>query len=485
MDKAIVEGSLKKKTAKSFFWVAIDVFGQRILQFVIGIILARLLAPEEFGLIGLITVFITFSVVFIDSGFSFALIRKKEVEAIEYTTIFWFNLTVSIICYTILFLTSKYIADFYNQEILNNLVKVIGLILIINAVGSIQYVKLRKELKFKELAIIGFFSKFISGGVALAMAYSDFGVWSLVAQQVLVNVVKVMLMFWYSWFWPRLKFSIHHFKELFSIGSKLLYGSIVNAIVSNIYPIIIGKYFSVKDVGYFTRAKGLNDLPVLLLTGIVQQVTLPTFSLIQDENTRFVNSYRTAIKVTLYIVLLPLVVLFISAFPLIDFLLTSKWLPAAPMLQIITIGSIFYPVSALNVNIIGIKGRTDLVMIMQFLKDGFTILGVIIGMFFGIFGLVWAFAITSNISFLINIFFTSRVVDYSLKKQIVDILPIFSLATITAIISYFITYKVELPNLIMVITQVFVVCSIYLGLSWFFKLSELKSSIELIKKMIK
>ncbi|PKP45700.1 MAG: flippase, partial [Bacteroidetes bacterium HGW-Bacteroidetes-12] len=210
--------SLSKTAAKSFFWVAIDVLGQRLLQFIIGIILARILLPQEFGLIGLISIFLAFSMVFIESGFSFALIRKKEIEDIEYTTVFWFNLGTSIVFYVILFLSSTLIAKFYDQDILINIIKLVGLNLIINAIGSTQNVRLRKELRFKEITIIGFFSKIISGSIALYMAFNGYGVWSLVAQQLILNSVKVILMIYINWFLPSLNFSISHFKSLFSFS---------------------------------------------------------------------------------------------------------------------------------------------------------------------------------------------------------------------------------------------------------------------------
>ncbi len=477
-------GSLKQNTAKSILWVTIDSLGQRILQFIIGIILARLLLPEEFGLIGLITVFISFSSLFIDSGFSFTLIRKKEVDDIEYTTVFWFNLIISILFYLLLFLASDLIADFYKNKLLSNLTKAIGLILIINAVGSIQNIRLRKDLNFKAITIIGVVSKIISGSVAITMAFKGYGVWCLVVQQLLVNIVKVSLMLWYNWFFPKLQFSFVKFKELLAFSSRLLYGGIVHTVVHNIYPIVIGKMFSIGDVGFFNRAKGLQDLPVMFFTGIVQQVTLPTFSLIQDEEERFINTYRKAIKATLFMVLLPLVIIVITAYPLIEILLTDKWLPAAPMLQILALGGIFYPVSALNVNIIGIKGRSDYVMILQFIKDGMAILGVIIGSFFGIHGLVWSFAITSNISFLLNIHFTSKVVSYSMHTQLKDIFSILLLGFSIGFFVYYITSFMNTDKYMLLLIQFIFVSFLYITISWGLKMHVLKDTLSMFSHLI-
>lgn len=480
-----MEPSLQKRTSKSLFWVAIDVFGQQLMQFGIGIFLARLLMPEEFGIIGLIAVFLAFSRVFVDSGLSFALLRKKEVQLVEYTTVFWFNLGMSTFFYLLLFLAAGKIAAFYNLPELNNIVKVLAILLIINAFGSVQEIKLKKALKFKTLTIIGFISKLVAGVTAIIMALKGFGVWSLVAQQFLIRTLRVLLLYVFNWFWPKLEFSVLHFRELFAVGSKLLYGSIVNAIVHNIYPVLIAKVFTVSDVGFFNRARGYQELPVLFITGIVQQVSLPTFALIQDEEDRFLSSYRRAIVATLFLVLLPLAILVVNAFPLIEFLITDKWLPAAPMLQILAIAGVFYPVSALNVNIIGIKGRTDLVMITQFLKDGLTILGIVVGIFFGIFGLLWAIAFTSTISFYINIHYTAKVINYPVKKQLVDLFPVVLLGLSSAGLGFLLSNFIHLSNLPYIIVQTLIISSFYLGVSYLLKVPELELAYSMLKNMIK
>ncbi len=476
--------TLTNKAAKSFFWVAFDVFGQKILQFVIGIILARILLPQEYGLLGLISIFFAFSMIFIESGFTFTLVRKKNVEEIEYITVFWFNLTISLVFFLILFFTSPYIALFYKQEILTNIIRLTSLSLVINAFGYTQSIKLKKQFKFKQLTIIGIISKVISGIVSIYLAYQGYGVWSLVIQQLLMNCIRVTLMVGFNWFFPPLQFSISHFKELFSFSSKLLLGGIGYSISNNIYPMVIGKLFSISDVGFYNRAKGLRDLPVLMFTSIIQEVTLPTFSNIQDENERFLNSYRIAIKTSLFLVLLPLLILVISAEPLIELLLTEKWLPAAPMLKIIAIGSILYPVSALNVNIIGIKGRANYVMILQFIKDGLIYSSIFFGLIFGINGLLWSIAISGNLGFLINIYFTSKVVKYSLLSQLKDIFPDILLAIATGVIVYFISYNINGSIIFMIIIQTLLLCLFYIGISWLFKFQELRTSIDMVKKMI-
>lgn len=426
-----MEGNLRSKVIGSFFWVFIDSSGQRVLQFIIGIILARILLPEEFGLVGMIAVLITFSQLFIDSGFSFALIRKEKVARIEYETVFWFNTCISIFFFILLWFSSPFIADFFNKPILTKIVRAVSFGLLINATGSIQNIGLRRALKFKELSITGISSKLISGIIAIFLAINGFGVWALVFQQLLNNFLRVGFMFFFNRLLPRLNFSLRTFKELFSFSSKLLYGGIVYSVVSNIYPIIIGRYFSASDVGFFDKAKTIQGTPVQFFTGIVQQVTLPTFAKIQSENDRFKNAYRNAIKLSFFAIILPLGLIVISAKPLIIVLLTDKWLPAAEILQIIALGGMFYPLSALNVNIIGIKGRSDLVMYLQFSKDALTILGVLIGIWFGIKGLIISYTVTSIFAYLLNALFANKVIDYPFYDQLYDIFPFVLLALVT------------------------------------------------------
>ena len=477
---------LRQKTVRSLLWVFIDTIGQRLLQFIVTIILARLLMPEEFGLIGMITVFIVFSGVFIDSGFSFALIREKEVTSNEFDTVFWFNFLISCLFYILLWLFSAPIAAFYKQPILETLIKAVGLNLIFKAATGIQDINLRRELRFKELTIIGIISKVSSGFVSIIMAYKGFGVWCLIVQELLSNFIRSLLLFFFNRYIPKIRFSFSVFRNLFKFSSKLLYASIINSIVGNIYPIIIGKYFTASDVGYFNRAYSLQQLPVGLFTGIIQQVSLPSFSKIQDYESKFKFAYKKAIKLSVFTILLPLAILFIVAKPLILFLLTEKWLPAAPMLKVLSIGGIFYPLSALNVNIIGIKGRSDILMYLQFLKDFLTLLGASVGILWGIEGLVYSFTITSILSYYLNALAANKVIDYPLFEQLKDIFPFLGISILSGMIGYLMGNLIDIIiyKLIVIIVSSFVS---YIFLSIIFEremINEIKVSVRIILNKI-
>jgi teichuronic acid exporter len=476
--------SLKHKTFHSTLWVAVDVFGERSLQFVIGIILARLLLPEDFGILGLIAVFFSFSMVFVDSGFSFALIRKKTISSDELNTVFWFNLIISVFFYIILWISSKAIASFFAQPLLISIIKVASFNLIINALGTVQQVTLHRKLKFKELAYVGIVSKIISGCLALYLAHLGYGVWSLVAQQISANVVRIGLMFYFARLIPGLYFSTIAFRSLFSFSSKLLYGGIVYSIVANIYPMVIGKFFTISDVGFFNRAQSFQQLPVRTFTSIIQKVSLPIFSQIQDDDERFKRAYQNAIKTAFFLISLPLVVIIVASHPLLTFLLTEKWLPAADILRVLAIGGFFYPLSALNVNIIGIKGRSDFVMYLQFIKDALSVIALLVGILWGINGLVWSYSLTSVLSYFLNAYFANRVIEYSIKEQIKDISPIALIVITSGIISSLLMVyaPTDVSKILLVITTSSI---IYFSLSAVLNLSALRETINLLKYIVK
>ena len=299
--------TLKEKTVGSLFWSALEKITRFGLNFIVGIILARLLEPSEFGLIGLLTVFISFSNLFIDSGFSQSLIRKRDCTSQDYSTVFIFNIIVSSVCYLILFLSASHIAHFYEQPILSQITRVYGIILILQSFALIQQTALVKKLDFKYLARVNVSASFVAGIVAIFMAYRDFGVWSLVWQQ-LFRQVLINVFLWSKQGWKvHFKFDYPLFKEHFNFGVKMLLSGLIYSISNNMYYLVIGKVFSARELGFYTRAEQFNNLPSKNFTGIISNVSYPILSKIQDSQHGLLNAYKKLTQHSTYIVFISMI----------------------------------------------------------------------------------------------------------------------------------------------------------------------------------
>ena len=352
--------SLKQKTITGLLWSFIDTFAGQGISFIVGIILARILSPREFGLIGMITIFIAVSQSFIDSGFSSALIRKKDCSQTDYSTIFYFNLMVGIIFYVILFISAGAISSFFKEPQLYMILKVLGLGLILNAFGIIQRTILTKEINFKLQTKISLVASIGSGAVAISMALSNYGVWSLVV----LTLGKVGLNSLFLWIWAKWKplfvFSKKSFIELFSFGSKLLLSGLIDTIYRNVYYLIIGKFFSAAELGYYTRADQFQTLPSSNLNGVISRVSYPILSSIQDEPERLKSNYKKLIRSTMFLTFFLMLGLAAVAKPMVLTLIGEKWLPSVIYLQMLCFVGMQYPLHSLNLNILQVKGRSDL-----------------------------------------------------------------------------------------------------------------------------
>ena len=426
--------TLKQKTLSGLKWSFADSFVNQGIQFIVGIILARLLSPSEFGLIGMITVFIAISQTFIDSGFTQALIRKNDCTQKDYSTVFYFNLLVGLVFYIILFFSAGTISNFYNEPQLLLLVRVLGINLLINAAGLIQRTILTKRINFKLQTKISIIASVLSGIIGITMAYLGFGVWSLVCKTVAQNVfITLMLWLWNKWK-PIITFSLKSFKEMFSFGSKLLVSSLINALSNNVYYIMIGKFFSAKELGFYTRADQFNNLPSANLTSIIQRVSYPVLSSIQNDSEKLKMAYKKLIKNTMFVAFILMIGLAAIAKPFIITLIGTKWLPSVPYLQLLCFSGMFYPLHALNLNILQVKGRSDLFLKLEIIKAILTIISILIGAFFGIIIMLISLVVISIIAYFINSFWSGKLINYPVKEQIKDILPSFFLAAFMGII---------------------------------------------------
>ena len=331
----MAEASLKGKAVRGVVWNAINTYANQGLAFVLGIILARLLSPSDYGLVGMTSIFFAISNVFIDSGFGSALVQKKDRNEDDYCTVFYINLVVSLFSYFALFLIAPGVADFFQQPLLKDLMRVSALTLIINALVSTSRNKLYVAVDFKTTTKISLTSACISGGVALCCAYSGYGVWTLVIQSIVSAIVSAVLLFYYVRWIPRRKFSRTSFNRLFGYGSKILVASLITVIYDNIYNFIIGKKFSAASLGLYTKGYGFASFAGLTTISVLQSVAFPVFSEIQDDPLRLLKAYSRYIKMTAFVVFPLLMGLCGIAKPFVIFLITEKWADCIIILQIL------------------------------------------------------------------------------------------------------------------------------------------------------
>lgn len=422
--------NLKQKTKKGLVWSMIERFATQGVQFLFGIILARLLSPDDYGVIAMPLVFLAIAQCIIDSGFSTALIRKPELTEDDLSTAFYFNIGIGILCYAVLFFSSPLIADFYHTPILSSLLKVTALAVLFNPLCAVQQAILTRKIDFKTQAIVSLSGAVVSGIVGLYMAYNGFGVWSLVFQQVGGYVMRTILLWILGKWKPKRKWSWESFHYLWGFGSKMLGSGLLDTIYNNIYPIVIGKYFSAQDLGNYTRAQQFSSLPSSNVTGVLQRVTFPVLSSIQNEDERLAKNYRKILKLSAFLIFPMMLMLSAIANPLVRILLTDKWSGCVILLQIVCFQMMWYPIHAINLNLLTVKGRSDLFFRLEIFKK---IVGVCI-MFITIpHGIIWMVSggiVSSMLSLIINTYYTGKLINVGYFKQMGDLLPIFGVSFI-------------------------------------------------------
>ena len=360
--------SLRKQATSGFVWTFAQQFGNQFIGFFVSLILARLLLPSEFGLIGMIAIFVSIGNMLVSSGLTQSLVRSSNIDEDDYSTVFYFNLVSSIIIYFIIFFLAPLVAKFYEQPIITDLLRVYCLTFIISAFAAVQQAKLTREMNFKTQAFISIPSTVTGGVVGVVLAYLGFGVWSLVWSYLTTSVVNTIQLWIYSKWSPLLVFKREKFISHFNFGYKLTLSGLLESIFNNIYLIVIGKYFSVAQVGFYTRAETMKQLPVINISTTLQKVTFPIFSSIQDDDVRLKRIYKQLMEIVIFVIAPVLIFLAILAEPTFRFLFTEKWLPAVPYFQILCITGILYPIHSYNINILNVKGRSDLVLKLEVIK---------------------------------------------------------------------------------------------------------------------
>lgn len=427
--------SLKNKTVKGTVWSTLERFSVQGIQFVVMILMARILTPGDYGLVGMIAIFIAVSQSFIDSGFSQALIRKQERTEVDNSTVFYFNIAVGLFLYLLLYVAAPFIADFYNEPQLTSITRVIGVSLIFNSLAVVQRALLTLKLDFKTQAKASLSGAIISGIVGIAMAYTGFGVWSIVFQQILNLGVVTLLLWVFSKWKPLWTYSWTSFRELFSFGSKLLASGLLDTIYRNVYLIIIGKVFKASDLGYYTRSHQFSDFASSNITGIFQRVSYPVLCTIQNDDERLANVYRRMLRVSAFVIFPLMIGLAAVSRPFIVTILTEKWLFSATLLVPLCFQGMWYPVHSINLNLLQVKGRSDLFLRLEIIKKILGIIVICCTLPFGLLALCWGGLVSSIISLIINTHYTGKLIHLGFFRQMKDLLPtlLLSLATGTAI----------------------------------------------------
>lgn len=439
------EQNLKSSAVNGAIWTGVEKFSRQAVQFVIGIILARLLPPEDFGVIGMLAIFIAIAQTFTDSGLSSALIQKKNRTEVDCSTIFFFSTGVGVLFYLLLYAAAPLIADFYNMPILTDVTRVVALSIILSGLTAVQNARLTIELRFRTLSLIAIISMVVTGVTGLALAYSGWGVWALVFQALAGQIVTSICTWYCSRWMPILTFSKDSFKQLWGFGSKLLVSGLINTLYDNLYTLVIGKRFTSAEVAFYNRGNHFALLPAQTVQDMAIKVNYPILAKMQDDDERLLRAYKKLLTVPLYILYPVLVGMAVAAEPLVIVLIGEKWLPCVPIMQVLCIGYMFFPLTHINLNLLYVKGRTDLVLKLEFIKKSIAFLILFATMPFGIIVMVIGRAIYCFIAFSFNCYYTGKILNYGEWKQLKLLLPIFINCVIMAAAVYASMLPFELP----------------------------------------
>lgn len=479
-----MSSSLRDSGKSGMLWSFLIQGGTQAINFIVTVLLARLLLPEQFGLIGMIAIFIAISRALVDGGFVSSLIRTKDADNVDYSTVFFVNLISSVILYGLLFLAAPFIAEFYQETILVNLVRVLGLVLIINAFSLVQSTKLNKALQFKTQFKLQVPSLIISAAISIWMAYNDYGVWSLVAKDLIYALLATIQLWFYASWTPSFVFDKEKFKYHFNFGYKLSLTQIINKTFDNLYNVVIGKYFSAAQLGFFTRARSLEQLPTGFFYNAFNRVFYPLLAKANDDNQQLKRVYSQLMRLVVFIVTPILVYLGVVAEPFFRWLLTEKWLSAVPYFQLLLISGIFYPIHKYNLNICNLKGRSDMVLKLSMLQNTLLLIGAFSAIWFGIYGLLYSLIVVNIFIAFINAYFSGKLIDYNLKTQLRDILPILSLNILLGLVFYFLRIKwlVKISDLWNLIINAIGFFALYLLIAFAIKMTVIKDLLSYIKK---
>jgi len=428
--------SFRQKTITGVIWNFLQLISQYGIRAGTTFLLAWFLVPADFGLMAEIAVFFAIANSVMDSGFVQALIRKKEVSLLDYSTVFYTNLLLGVLAYLLLFASAPAIGSFFNEPRLVLLVRVAGLVVIINSFQLVQVADLTRKMDFKAQFRVTLPATLLSGIAAVTLAILGYGIWSMVAQM-LISALAITVFYWIVNRWrPLLAFSKESFLELFGFGSKLFVSGLTDTVFNNLYVVVIGRLFSAIEAGYYFFGMQIETIVISLLLGVVQNVTYPALATLQDDNESLKQVYRKIILTVSYVVFPAMISLVVLAEPLFRLFLKDDWLPAVPYLQLICIIGLMYPLHSINLNILKVKGRSDLFLYVEFVKKGIEAGSLILSLPFGIFGILVGQIVGSVLAYIPNIYFSKKLIGYSIGEQARDVFPTLMVATATGVFMY-------------------------------------------------
>ncbi|HRS10242.1 MAG TPA: lipopolysaccharide biosynthesis protein [Sedimentisphaerales bacterium] len=450
--------SLKSKAVSGLLWSGLDAVSQQVLVLGIGIILARLLDPADFGLIGMLAIFMAIARAFLNSGFGQALIQKKDATEIDACSVFYFSVVVGLIAAGLLGLAAPWIASFYRQPQLTALTRVMAINIVINSFALVPTTLLSRQIDFKTQTKISLIATASSGVAGVTLAFLGFGVWSLAIQQITVNVLRTVLVWCFSTWRPSLLFSLMALRAMFVYGSRLLASGLLNTIFDNLYFVVIGRLFSAGQLGIYSRARTMEQMPTTTFSEMVTRVIFPVFSAVQDDPIRLKRGLRKVLTVVVFIHFPIMIGLAAVARPLVLVLLTEKWLPCVPYLQLLCLAGLFFPLHVVNLDILKAKGRSDLFFRLEVAKKILVVIAIAATYRWGVIGLIYGQIGVSMLAYYLNTHYTGRLIGYPIHEQVRDALPYLGTAALMGVAVYGLQY-LPLPT-----AWVGLFCQIVVGL---------------------
>ena len=472
--------TLKQQTKKGLYWSFFNQFSNYGMQFCIGIVMARLLSPSDYGITALPGVFMAIAGIFQDSGMTGALIRKEKIEEKDYSTLFIYSIAMGIFMYAVLFIASPWIADFFHTPILIPLIRVTALTFLWGPVSTVQYVILKRKLDFKTPTKISIATKIFSGVVGITLAYMGYGLWALVISGVLSSFLGLVIVAYVVKWYPKTGWSKDSFKYLWNYGNKMLASTLLDTAYNNITPVFVGKYYSPSDLGIYNRAQGYASLPSQQMTGVIQNVTFPVLSKMLNDDEGLARNYRRMIRTTAFIVFPMMFMLSALARPLILMMITAKWEPCIILLQLMCFSLMWYPIHAMNLNLLQVKGRTDLFLRLEIIKKILCLSILVITLPQGLIIFCIGNIVATILCLFINTYYTGKLINVGFLTQMKDLIPILLLSSIMYLAIYYANLFIE--NMILqIMIGGAIGAIIYLGGAFFFKFEELND----VKYMLK